>query len=315
MGRGKRRALALIAAAAALLCVAAAPSLYPLREARWLKSDDLAVDLSEQPSECRSHYPDKELERSAEIGRIAFRAPLLLGGQAARAGLSCSTCHSNGRSNTHFHFPGLSAAPGTADVTSSIMSSHRGDGIFNPVPIPDLAGDPRKLKISRDPSGRALEKFIHGLITEEFDGPEPPNAVLNGLAAYVRSLSPSQCREPSVTPVTLALLLHDVDEAIELARQSFANGDQASGRLLIGAARSTLGTIDERYNVPSGTRVRSILAAASTELGSIEVAGEVEPGAFDEWRRKWPGRVRELRVAEPASLFSKAVLRRALQSN
>ena len=74
------------------------------------------------------------------------------------------------------------------------MSSHRGDGIFNPKPIPDLAGDPAKLKISRDPRKTDLRTFIHGLITQEFDGPEPPPAVLDGLAAYVRSLSPDACR-------------------------------------------------------------------------------------------------------------------------
>ncbi|MGF7473737.1 hypothetical protein WFJ45_23635, partial [Salmonella enterica subsp. enterica serovar Minnesota] len=76
------------------------------------------------------------LNDSARIGRAAFNSPLLLGGQAARAGLSCASCHRNGRGNPDFHFPGISGAPGTADVTASLLSSHRGDGQFNPKPIP-----------------------------------------------------------------------------------------------------------------------------------------------------------------------------------
>ena len=89
MGRREARSRALIGAAALLLCGAASPTALPLREARWLEAPDLAADLTHQPQECRSRYADARMERSAEIGRIAFRDPLLLGGQAARAGLSC----------------------------------------------------------------------------------------------------------------------------------------------------------------------------------------------------------------------------------
>jgi hypothetical protein len=99
-----------------LLIGAATPADLPLRDARWLAAPDLAADLTHQPAECRSPSLDAGLRRSEEIGRIAFRAPLLLGGQAARAGLSCATCHRNGRTNPHFHFPGLSGDAGTADV-------------------------------------------------------------------------------------------------------------------------------------------------------------------------------------------------------
>src|SRR4051794_39917057 len=202
MGRGQGHARALAAAAALFLCGASTPTELPLRDARWLLSADLAADLTHEPPECRSPSHDAALRRSEEIGRIAFRAPLLLGGQAARAGLSCATCHRNGRTNTHFHFPGLSGDAGTADVTASLMSSHRGDGIFNPKPIPDLAGDPSKLKISRDPQKDDLRKFIDGLITQEFNGPEPPPAALAGIAAYVRSMSPGACRAPASVAVS-----------------------------------------------------------------------------------------------------------------
>ena len=312
MGRRQGHARALAAAAALLLCGASTPADLPLRDARWLLSSDLAADLTHQPPECRSPSHDAALRRSEEIGRIAFRAPLLLGGQAARAGLSCAACHRNGRTNTHFHFPGLSGDAGTADVTASLMSSHRGDGIFNPKAIPDLAGDPAKLKVSRDPAKADLRKFIHGLVTQEFDGPEPPPAVLNGLAAYVRSLSPSACNGPPSIAIGLQPLLGDVDEAVKLAQLSYGDGDKATASLLIGASRSMLGMIDERFQVAGGQSSRALLREADADLRAIELSDTVGPARFDSWRTKWPGREQALLAAEPRSLFSEAVVRREL---
>jgi hypothetical protein len=312
MGRGQGRTRLLIAAAALLLCGGASLSGLPLRDARWLQSSDPAADLTRQPAECRARYADPVVERSAEIGRIAFSAPLLLGGQAARAGLSCSTCHANGRSNAHFHFPGISGAPGTADVTASLMSSHRGDGIFNPKPIPDLAADPAKLKVSRDPAKDDLKRFIHGLITQEFDGPEPPPAVLDGLVAYVRSLSPAACKGERTSSVRIGSMLDDVDNAVRLAESSYSAGDPATAHVLIAAARSTLGKIDERFELPGGEESRAVLREADTELRSIETADRASRHQFDAWRRVWPARARQLRTAESQSLYSEAVLRRVL---
>jgi len=311
MDRGQGRTRVLIVAAA-LLCGASSPTALPIRDARWLQTLDLAADLTHQPPECRSHYADPATEHSAEIGRIAFRAPLLLGGQAARAGLSCSTCHSNGRSNAHFHFPGLSGDPGTADVTASLMSSHRGDDIFDPKPIPDLAGDPAKLKVYRDPRKDDLKSFIHGLITQEFDGPEPPPAVLDGLAAYVRSLSPAACKGLRSGPIRLSSMLDDVGRAMRLAQESYAGGDRATARVLIGAARSVLGKVDERFQLPGGESSRSLLRDADADLRAIELAQTVSPDAFREWRHSWPARAHRLREAEPSSYFSEGVLRRTL---
>lgn len=269
--------------------------------------------MTHEPAECRASYADASIERSAEIGRIAFRAPLLLGGQAARAGLSCSSCHRNGRTNAHFHFPGISGDPGTADVTASLMSSHRGDGIFNPKPIPDLAGSPAKLKISRDPHKDDLRRFIHGLITQEFDGPQPPPAVLDGLVAYVRSLSPDACKGSPSHSVRLESMLGDIEAAMRLAEQSDAEGDRATARVLIAAARSTLGKIDERFAVPGGENSRALLREADSDLKTIELADRPSTDMFSAWRGQWPQRSRALRSAEPRSFFSEAVLRRALQ--
>ena len=311
MGRGQGPARALIAGCALLLCGASVPVQFPLRDARWLQTSDLAADLTHQPSECLSLPSDPADRRSAEIGRIAFRDPLLLGGQAARVGLSCSTCHKNGRSNAHFHFPGLSGDPGTADVTNSLMSSHRGDGIFNPKPIPDLGGNPAKFKISRDPRKTDLKTFIHGLITQEFDGPEPSPPVLDGLAEYVRALSPSACHGAD-SEIRLGSMLEDVEIAVNLAQETYAAGDKSTARFLIGAARSILGKIDERFELPGGDTSRAVLRDAAADLKVIELADDMSPDAFRDWRRQWPSRVHQLRTAEPRSLFSEAVLRKAL---
>ena len=312
MGRGQGRARPLVATIALLLCGAASPAELPIREARWLQASDLAADLVHQPAECRRHYGDRVLERSADIGRVAFRSPLLLGGQAARSGLSCSSCHRNGRSNPDFHFPGISGAPGTADVTASLMSSHRGDGIFNPRPIPDLAGDPANLKVSRDPGREDLKRFIHGLITQEFDGPEPSAAVLDGLTNYVRSLSAGACRGRPAVDVTLEQGLGNVRTAVMLAEQSFAAGDPATGRFLVSAARSTLGAIDERFQVNGADESRAILRDAALELQSIERADHPSREMFGNWRGRWSAMARKLRSQQSRSLYSETLIRRAM---
>jgi hypothetical protein len=295
----------ILCAAAAVLFLAGAaraPGL-PLREARWLSPGSLFEGLSRQPAECLVMPSDAGQRRSAAIGRIAFRAPLLLGGQAARAGLSCASCHRNGRGNPDFLFPGLSGAAGTADVTSSLMSAHRGDGTINPKPIPDLAGPPAKRIVSHDPRGRALERFIHGLIVEEFDGPEPAPAVLDGLAAYVRSIKAEGCRGSSV-PVTLEGRLDEVETALSLAREA----DAETARLLIAAARSTLGAVDERFRVPGGARSRDALRRADSELRDVRAG----VGDIGRWLKRWPERRRLLEAQAGRSLYAPALLRRRI---
>jgi len=309
MDRRQRQACLLIPAALLLLCGADRPQL-PIREARWLKSPAILADLTRLPGECIAWPRDRDQRRSVEIGRVLFRSPLLLGGQAARAGLSCSSCHRNGRTNPHFHFPGVSGDPGTADVTASIMSEHRGDGIFNPKPIPDLGGDPAKLKVKGTPR---LREFIHGLITQEFDGPEPSAAALDSVVAYVRTLSPAACPNGPGPAISLGSKLSDVDSAVALSERAYASGDPSTGRDLLAAARSTLGAIDERYQVAGLEDSRAQLRKADAMLFRLQEAGSA--GKWSEWKREWPKRERALRSAEPRSLFNPAVLRKALAAS
>jgi hypothetical protein len=276
----------------------------PVREARWFAPGTVHAGLTREPPECFARPAAPAERRRAEIGRVAFRTPLLLGGQAARAGLSCASCHRNGRGNPDFLFPGLSGPPGTADVTASLMSSHRGDGRFNPKPIPDLGGPRSALRVSQDPRERALEAFIRGLVVEEFDGPEPTPTVLAGLAAYVRGLRPEACGRGE-RRVSLASRLDLVEEAAELAAAE--SGD--TRRLLLAAARSQLGEIDQRFALPGGESARALLRQADRELRKLRM-GETDMRA---WRRSWPAWRRDLLRLEPASLFDSRRLRDLLR--
>ena len=309
MDRSKARSRVLIAAALLLLAASDAPSALPLTDARWLAAGAPLDRLVREPGECVAWPTAPPLMESAQIGRVAFRAPLLLGGQAARAGLSCSSCHRNGRDNPHFHFPGISGAPGTADVTASLLSSHRGDGKFNPKPIPDLA-DPTKLKVSRDVQRDDLRKFIRGLIVEEFDGPEPPPLVLQGLLDYVRFMDVGECgKERSIR---LADDVEDVETVVRLAQRKAAIGDVATARFLLGAARSRLGRIDERFSVAGLEAQRAILKDASVELGAAQqtLGGGGERTLLTRWQVSWASRRSALLAVEGRSLYSEAAMRR-----
>ena len=301
--RRRTAALALVLALASL----AASDAPPLAEMRWLAPGaDVVAALGWQPSECLADDvgdPDESL--AVEIGRAAFRSPLTLGGQAARAGISCETCHRNGRSNALFQFPGVSGAPGTADVTSSLFSSHRGNGVADPKPIPDLGAPRSVLKVSQDPASAALETFIHGLVTEEFDGPEPSPAILAGLAAYVRAIDPAAC-EAGSSPLTANAYFTDARRAVAAARLTLERRDIAATTAMLDAARTRLGRLDERYaGLP---RSQAALRRASADLAAVaDLVRARDPaaaGRLDAWLTASDPLRRMLGREEPRSLFN-----------
>jgi hypothetical protein len=209
----------------------------PIREARWIMPNAQLEQLSIRAEPCLGDTAEDIL-----YGVVAFKDPLLLGGQAARAGISCASCHRGGRGNTAFVFPGVSGMPGTADVTSSLFSSHRGDGTSNPVPIPDLTFDPPK--VSRSEPG-VLENFIRGLIVEEFDGAEPPKRLVVSLANYIRALDPKAC-EPS-QPWQVEHDIATFDAASLAIGDALGDGDRDAAIAMMRGARSALGQIAERF--------------------------------------------------------------------
>jgi hypothetical protein len=278
----------------------------PLRAQRWLAAGtDPVRALTHEPAECLARPSSPETRLSVEIGRAAFRTPTVLGGQAARAGLSCETCHRAGRTNPAFAFPGVSGPPGTADVTDSLFSTHRGDDIFNPRPIPDLSGPKARLKIDQAPQGHALEGFIHGLVTEEFDGAEPPPAVLQGLADYVRALSPDACPGNPDRAVSLDGLMADARRAVAAAEALAVRGDRPAAVVMVQAARARLFLVDERYAGPALTPERDRLRAADHALA--EIAEALRQDAPD-------ARARLARWRDEARPLEQALARRADRS-
>ncbi|WP_309645503.1 hypothetical protein [Phenylobacterium sp.] len=308
MDRRRRRTRA-IGLAVGLLGAGAAPAAdIPLAAMRWLAlgADPVAV-LTLEPTECLTMPGDAALARSVEIGRAAFRTPLLLGGQAARAGISCESCHRAGRANSAFRFPGVSGPPGTADVTSSLFSSHRGNGVDDPKPIPDLSGPRAALKVA--PADVA--PFVRGLIVEEFDGPEPRPDVLAGLADYVRALGPAACPAEAAQAVTVEALMSDVRRATTAAR---AAEDGRTAVFLVAAARARLFLLDERYDRLPGER--EALRRADRELAQIAQAlREGRPDArarLARWQDRTAALEARLRRAEPGSLLNPRTLAAAL---
>jgi hypothetical protein len=261
------------------------------------------------PTECLKVPGDPVAALSVEVGRAAFRTPVLLGGQAARASLSCESCHRAGRGNPDFQFPGASGAAGTADVTLSLFSSHRGNGVHDPKPIPDLSGPRDRLKVA--PADAPA--FIRGLIVEEFDGREPPPAVLEGLAAYVHALTPAACPAHAREPATARALIDDARRAVRAAEASLAAGDRPTAVLMIAAARARLFLIDERYAGHAAEIAR--LRAADAELAALQAAArEGRPDtvrALARWRRGSRGLEAALAVRERMSLFNPARLKTA----
>jgi hypothetical protein len=318
LDRSRRRSgLLILFLAAGFAAPSAAP---PLRALRWLEPGvDGARRLTERPVECLAAPKAGDAAWRVEVGRAAFRTPLTLGGQAARAGIDCETCHRNGRRNTDFHFPNISGAPGTADVTSFVFSSHRGKAGFKPVPIPDLGGPKSALKIDQATSSGALEQFIHGLVTEEFDGAEPPPAVLEGLAAYVRSLNPEACPPRAAEPVTMAADLADARRAVAAGLGALEREDSATAITMIGAARSALGGIAERYGAPGLDADIRALKAADLDLAAL--AEDTRQGrsqarvGLETWLARSAELQRRLAVDQRRSYYDRRTLARAIAAS
>jgi hypothetical protein len=238
-------------------------------------------------------------------GQALFNAPTLLGGQAAKAGLSCASCHINGRDNPHFLLAGVSDKPGTADVTNSFFSAARGNGMFDPVPIADLAAPG---KVSRNPAAKALEPFIHTLIVEEFAGHEPTPAMLEALAAYVRSIENCSGGDRDVVPRKLDDQLALIDAATTGATEMAERGDRQAVRALIAAARHQLGLISERYAGAGLNRERTLLLRASRELQGLEGRPDTSR-ELASWQSRFNNATtKHLRGVEPLSFYNDARL-------
>lgn len=242
-----------------------------------------------------------------------FNTPTLLGGQAAKSGLSCASCHVNGRDNPHFLLLSMSGEAGTADVTSSFFSAARGNGVHDPVRIPDLA---KPGKIAREEDNKTLEQFIRNLVVEEFSGGEPSPATLSAISSYVRSIG--MCAGGGkVRNRVLQDQIDLIDAALEGAVAMQKRGDTPTVALLIASARHQLGLINERYYAKRFATEQKLLLDASKSLAAI--AQNDDPIAItpllDIWRKDFNRKLMPRLVAgESRSLYSKEQIVAALGS-
>jgi hypothetical protein len=285
-----------------------------IRSLRWVAKDaDRIAFLTTRPIGCRRQPPAEtnttgsvgDLDRY-EIGRLAFESPALLGGAAARMGLSCSSCHLNGRGNTAFFVEGVSGKPGTADVTSSVFSKVRGDGNFNPVPIPDLAAkDGKQIKDRKSPEFRTK---VHGLVVEEFDGQEPPAFVFDALLAYLDAQEISSCGDPgSSVSVKAADDISDVAKAFHEAGLLERNRRHDDAQLMARAARDRLGRVHERFIAPDQAELRGALIDASRSIEGWALGR----GEFAETERELAGLGVLVLKYDGNSLYSRETLKAA----
>jgi hypothetical protein len=291
---------------AALLLAAASDAPFLVREQAWTAPGGaLARDLVFAPGECLvTRTPD------VEIGRALFRSPVLLGGPAARAGLSCHACHANGRVNARFLLPELTDRPGAADVTSEWSSRVRGDGVMNPVDIPDLVGVAQREAFgqARDPS---LESFVRSVIEEEFQGEPPPARAFDGVIAFIRALDAKACPAAQAR-MTLASAADDVRRALAAAGST----DAATARLLLMAAQNAIGRIVERLPATDFARDRRRFEQLARELGALRDAADVHAAlatAAPGWRVRFDAAITRASRRERHTYFNEATLRAALR--
>ncbi len=295
------------AALAALLLAATAPSAAPqlLRAQAWSEAGaGLAHVLTHAPSECVGHLSDE-----AEAGRALFRSPGLLGGPAARLGLSCNACHSNGRVNRAFLLPELTNRPGAADVTSEWASKVRGDGVMNPRPIPDLVGVAMRATHGQhaDPS---LEHFVHAVIEEEFQGQVLSAQSFDDLIAYLRALDARHCSGEA--RIALRDGAGDVRRAVAAAGRA---SDAPTASALVLSAQDAVGRVVERLPEMRFPQERAALETLARELGamrySTDVRAALETGAAG-WNARFDAIVAEIAPRERETYFNERVLGAAL---
>jgi len=302
--RGTKLLVLFICGSLVATASASAGDKHALRAMAWLAPEGQFEALSSEPV--------VEYSATAEnhVGEILFHTPTLLGGQAAKAGISCASCHVNGRNNPHFQFSGVSGAPGTADVTHSFFSSHRGDGEFNPVPIPDLT---KPGKVSHAIKGE-LEIFIRGLIVEEFDGAEPDTKALYALAAYVRAIrSDSGSKTQSITVETH---LGRIQLALTAAGKH-ENRKPELIRLLLSGARHQLGLIHERFAGRGLSKERAAILRLSEDIAELQNAIGVRSRHCFQLSRSITGKIQILRKmlikTEHRSLYNRDLLAAVLR--
>lgn len=311
-----------------LSACAAGSSQASLRETAWLADsgrlealsteryvDREAVYSAALSSGLADSYASPEVMRNDLLaGELLFKAPLLLGGQAAKAGISCHSCHVNGTDNPHFLFPAISGEAGTADATHSFFSKSLGNGVFDPIAIPDLT---KQGKVAHSMQSGELEAFLTTIVIGEFSGEPVSPKVIAPIAAYVRALRLSGAnQEPLNRPRSLVRDITDLQLTVAQASRRVGAGENEVAVLLLSSAQSQAQAIYERLHLPSHSTLRDWLIARSREMSGLRQrlkAGELliegELLALQERLSKGP----DFSKAAHDSLYNSQVLANTLE--
>jgi len=259
-------------AACAAYGPSSAPSLVQITALQWIAEDaDPVAALTTQPATC---LKSGSFSAQARGGELLFNSPLLLGGQAAKAGLSCAACHQNGRGNPHFVFAGVTGEAGTADVTHGLFGPARADEVFNPVTIPDLALASGRTRVDRDQPG-TLEAFLSAQIVEEFEGSAPTPAMIAALASYIRALDAEACEPASVERQSWQQELDRIRTGLD-ALDRLGRTDKAGSAAYALAIRASLGRLHARYAGISAVQAElerlSLIVRDGAPTAEIEMA-------------------------------------------
>ena len=291
----------------------------PLTDLKWLapSSDRVALLTTVWPDNLSGTDARGRGPLEVELGRIAFRSPALLGGVAARQGLSCQTCHPAGRANEAFFLAGLSESPGSVDTTTSVFSKKLGDGVFNPVRIPSLEGAVASAPYGHDGREPSLDAFIHMVAVDEFAGPAPSPRVLAAVLAYVSGIEPFP-KGAARVPLTVASDCGELAREADVLDALLEGLDGEAADFVVFAMRHQIGRMHERFPGAKLADARAALEALSLSLR--EVRNLIDGARLDEAGAKlaaWRGRLQAARTTlaagEEASLYNPVRLDAALR--
>jgi len=274
------------------------PDIEPPDITRWAAPDvDLIQLLSVEPNECLPPPAQSGNLQNIALGRMAFRSPFLLGGQASRRGLTCQACHTQGARNENFFVVGLSETPGTADVSNFHFSDELGDEVFNPSPIPSLSDDIRI--VDYDPNQSDFEDFVIRLITKEFTGKHPSPEIKTALLSYLRQLDDSHCTDESLSGADLlAYKVKVIDQTFVVLSQN--NFTPTTQTFLSAALRVELGRLNTRF--PNTETVQTELLGISQHLNSR--GGDVSAAQIRQAAQQWSALAPNLASYYGESLFN-----------
>lgn len=262
---------------ALLPCTAAAQSLHGSLD--WLPPGSLNLhDLTSRPAE---NLSDAEAQSFfVEFGRLAFRSPDILGGNARKAGLSCQACHANGHISSGFFIPGLSRQPGEVDMSNALWHARAENHRLDPRRIPSLRGVGAKPRFGFDERSPSLREFTREVIVVEFSGAEPDPLLLDSLVAYLRQLQPSDAPD---TRITLSGDLAELARFSRVLSLPLAEEDAPLSRRIAEMLRGQIGFVHERLEGAALAPARGILEHWNRTLRDI--ARLAEAGAWPEARR------------------------------